>query len=135
MLKYNTANKIVCDYVSQYGMNLLTTFFKQNANIYQFIYSKLFPKYFCRIDNDAIQSRCIFKMTFVNFKVQKNGFNLNIEPENVINTAIKIESEEKEEEIEKQKNDEKLNQKIKRRGQRKKILWKILMKTRKKWQK
>ena len=121
-LKYNTANKIVCDYVSLYGMNSLTAFFKQNANVYQFIYSTLFPKYFCRFDNDAMQSRCIFETAFVNFKAQKNGFNLNIKPENVINTTIKIESEEKEEEIEKQKNDEKLNQKIKKHNQRKKNL-------------
>ena len=95
-LKYNTANKIVCNYVSQYEMNSLTTFFKQNANMYQFIYSTLFPKYFCRIDNNAIQSRFIFETAFLNFKAQKNGFNLNIKSGNVINTAIKIESEEKE---------------------------------------
>ena len=126
-LKYNTANKIVCDYVSPYGMNSLTAFFKQNANVYQFIYSTLFPKYFCRFDNDAMQSRCIFETAFVNFKAQKNGFNLNIKPENVINTTIKIESEEKEEEIEKQKNDEKLNQKIKKRNQRKKTLFKLVI--------
>ena len=125
-LKYNVANKIVCDYVNQYGINSLTTFFKQYANVYHIIYSTLFPKYFCRIDNDAIQSRCIFETAFVNFKAQKNGFNLNIRPENVINTAasasIKTEPEEKDE-IE--KNDEKLNQKIKKRNQRKKNLLKI----------
>ena len=70
-IEKNTGNKIVCNYVSQYGMNSLTTFFRQNASIYQFIYTTLFPKYFCRIDNDAIQSRCMFKTTFVNFKAQK----------------------------------------------------------------
>ena len=95
----------------------------------------LFPKYFCRIDNDAIQSRWIFETAFVNFKEQKNGFNLNIKLENVINitasASIKTESEEKEE-IE--KNNEKLNQKIKTRNQRKKNLLKILMKTREKCQ-
>ena len=95
----------------------------------------LFPKYFCRIDNDAIQSRWIFETAFVNFKEQKNGFNLNIKPENIINitasASIKTESEEKEE-IE--KNNEKLNQKIKTRNQRKKNLLKILMKTREKCQ-
>ena len=79
--------------------------------------------YFCRFDNDAIQSRFIFETAFVNFKAKKkNGFNLNIKPENVINTAIKIESGEKEEEIEKQKRDEKLNQKIKKRNHRKKLM-------------
>ena len=111
-LKYNTANKIVCDYVNQYGINSLTTFFKQYANVYQFVSSTLFPKYFCKIDNDAIQSRCVFETAFVNFKAQKNGINLNVKPENVINTAtstsIQTEPEEKEE-IE--KNNEKLNKK------------------------
>ena len=113
-------------------MNSLTTFFKQNANIYQFFYPTLFLKYFCRIDNDAIQSRCIFETAFVNFKEQKSSFSLNIKPGNITNTAIKVESKEKEEEIEKQKNDEKLNQKTKKCNQRKKNLLKILMKTRKK---
>ena len=98
-LKCNTANKIVYDYVNQFGKNSETTFFEQSANVYQFIYSTFFPNYFCRIDNDAIQSRCVFETVFVNFKVQKNGFNLNIKPENVINTAtstsIKTEPEEK----------------------------------------
>ena len=72
-LKYNTANKIVCDHINQYRINSLTTFFKQYADVYQFIYSTLFPKYFCRIDNDAIQSRCLFETAFVNFKAQKTA--------------------------------------------------------------
>ena len=134
-LKYNMANKIVCDYVNQYGIKSLRTFFKQYANVYQFVYSTLFPKYFCRIDNDAIQSRCIFETAFVNFKAQKNDFNLNVKPENVTNTAsstsIKTEPEEKEEVV---RNNEKLNQKIKKRNQRKENLLNILMKRREKWQ-
>ena len=94
--------------------------------MYQFFYFTLFPKNSCWIDNDAKQSKYVFETAFVNFKAQKNGFNLNIRPENVINTAasasIKTEPEEKDE-IE--KNDEKLNQKIKKRNQRKKNLLKI----------
>ena len=101
MLKHNVANKIVCDCVNQYGINSLTTFFKQYANVYHFIQSTLFPKYFCRIDNDAVQSRCVFETAFVNFKAQKIDFNLNMKLENVINTTTstctKTESEEKEE--------------------------------------
>ena len=71
----------------------------------------------------------------INFKVQKNGFNLNIKPGNVIKTAsstnIKTEQKEKEEIV---KNNEKLNQKIKKCNQRKENLLKILMKTQEKWQ-
>ena len=48
-------------------------FFKQYANVYQLVYSTLFPKYFYKIDNDAIQSRCVFKTAFVNFKAQKTA--------------------------------------------------------------
>ena len=111
-------------------------FFKQHTNVYQFVTFTLFPKYFWRIDNNAIQSRCVFKTAFVNFKAQKNGFNLNIKLENVINTAtstsIKTEPEEKEE-IE--KNNEKLNQKIKKCNQRKKKLIEDLNKNMKKWTK
>ena len=134
-LNYNTANKLVCDYVNQYRINSLTTFFKQYADVYQFVYYTLFPKYFCRIDNNVIQSRCIFETAFANFKAQINGFNLNIKPKNIINTAtstsIETEPEEKEE-IE--KNNEKLNQNIKKRNQRQKNLLKIFMKTQEKWQ-
>ena len=43
-LKYNTANKIVCDYVNQYRINSLRTFFKQYANVYQFVYSSIISK-------------------------------------------------------------------------------------------
>ena len=89
-LKYNVANKIVCDYFNQYGINSLTNFFKQYANVYQFVYSTLFPRYFCRIDNDAIQSRCVFETAFVNFKARKNGFNLNIKPENVTEQQVQV---------------------------------------------
>ena len=128
-------NKCFNQYFNQYGINSLTIFFKQYANVCQFIYSTLFPKHFCRNDNDATQSRCIFETVFVNFEAQKSNFNLNIKPENVINTttstSIKTESEGKEE-IE--KSSEKLNQKIQKRNRRKKNLLEILMKTREKWQ-
>ena len=30
-------------------------FFKNNAFVYQFVYSTLFPKYFCRIEDKAIR--------------------------------------------------------------------------------
>ena len=53
-----------------------------------FILHYLSPKYFCRIDNDDIQSTCVFETAFVNFKAQKYGLNLNINPENVINITI-----------------------------------------------
>ena len=39
--------------VDYYSSN---SFFKKNAFIYQFVYSTLFLKYFCWIDDQAIQS-------------------------------------------------------------------------------
>ena len=53
-LKYQTVAEIVSKFANKSGLLLLKHFFKQNAFIYQFVYSTLFPKYFCRIDDQAI---------------------------------------------------------------------------------
>ena len=49
-LKCQTAYEIITKFMEAQ----LKCFFKNNASIYQFIYSTLFPKYFCRIDDKAI---------------------------------------------------------------------------------
>ena len=75
-LKYQTAYKIISKFVKEDGLAQLRCFFKQNAFIYQFIYSTLFPKYFCRIDDKAIESKCCFELIFNNYKAQKHGYSL-----------------------------------------------------------
>ena len=70
-LKYQTAYEIILKFVEEGGLAQLKCFFKQNAFIYQFIYSTLFPKYFCRIDDKAIESKCCFELAIHNYKAQK----------------------------------------------------------------
>ena len=38
--------------------------------------STLFPKYFCRIDDKAIESKRCFELTFNNYKAQKSDYSL-----------------------------------------------------------
>ena len=70
-LKYQTPYEIILKFVEEGGLAQLKCFFKQNAFIYQFICSTLFPKYFCRIDDKAIESKCCFELAFNSYKAQK----------------------------------------------------------------
>ena len=90
-LKYQTVAEIVSKFANEGGLLQLKQFLKQNAFIYQFVYSTLFPKYFCRIDDQAIQSRCSFELAFTNYKAQKNGYNINLQ---LIPNIVKIEDTE-----------------------------------------
>ena len=83
-LKYQTAYEIILKFVEEGGLAQLKCFFKQNAFIYQFIYSTLFPKYFCRIDDKAIESKCCFELAFNNYKSQKNGYSLMQQIPNIL---------------------------------------------------
>ena len=79
LLKYQTVAEIVSKFANEGGPLQLKQFFKQNAFTYQFVYSTLFPKYFCRIDDQAIQSKSSFQLAFTNYKAQKNGYNINLQ--------------------------------------------------------
>ena len=61
LLKNQTAYEIISTFVEEGGLAQLKCFLKQDAFIYQFIYSTLFPKYFCRIGDKAIESKCCFE--------------------------------------------------------------------------
>ena len=67
-LRYQTVAEIVSKFANKGGLLLLKHFFKQNAFIYQLVYSTLFPKYFCRIDDQAIQSQCSSELAFTNYE-------------------------------------------------------------------
>ena len=60
-LKYQNAYESISIFVEEGGLAQLKCCFKQNAFIYQFVYSTLFPKYFCRIE-----SKCCFELAFNN---------------------------------------------------------------------
>ena len=65
-LKYQNAYEIITKFIEEGGLAQLKGFIKYNAFIYQFVYSTLFPKYFCRIDNKAIESKYCFELAFNN---------------------------------------------------------------------
>ena len=68
-LKYQIAYEIISNFVEKGGWAQLKCFFKQNVFIYHFDYSTLFPKYICRIDDKAIESKCCFELAFNNWMV------------------------------------------------------------------
>ena len=55
------------------GYRSSNVFFKNNAFVYQFVYSTLFLKYFCKIDNKAIESKCCFELAFNNYSSKKKS--------------------------------------------------------------
>ena len=78
-LKYQNAYESISIFVEEGGLAQLKCCFKQNAFIYQFVYSTLFPKYFCRIE-----SKCCFELAFNNYKARKNGYSLMQQTPNVV---------------------------------------------------
>ena len=83
-LKYQTAYEIITKFIEEGGLAQLKCFFKNNVFIYQFVYSTLFPKYFCRIDDRAIESKCCFELAFNNYNAQKNGYSLMQQIPNIV---------------------------------------------------
>ena len=83
-LKYQTVYEIITKFIEEGGLAQLKCFFKNNAFIYQFVYSTLFPKYFCRIDDKAIESKCCFELAFDNYNAQKSGYSLMQQIPNIV---------------------------------------------------
>ena len=48
-------------------------YFKKNALLYQYIYSTLFPKYFCRVDDYGIKSKLAFEVTHTGHQSQQQS--------------------------------------------------------------
>ena len=71
-LKYQTAYEIITKFIEEVGLAQLKCFFKNNAFIYQSVYSTLFLKYVCQINSKAIESKCCFELSFNNYNAQKN---------------------------------------------------------------
>ena len=63
-LKYQTAYEIITKFIEEVGLAQLKCFFKNKVFIYQYVYSTFFPKYVCRIDDKAIESKCCIELTF-----------------------------------------------------------------------
>ena len=84
LLKYQTGYEIITKFIEEDGLAQLKCFFKNNTFIYQFVYSTLFPKYFCRIGDKAIESKCCFELAFNNYNAQKNGYSLRQQIPNIV---------------------------------------------------
>ena len=135
LLKYQTGYEIITKFIEEDGLAQLKCFFKNNTFIYQFVYSTLFPKYFCRIGDKAIESKCCFELAFNNYNAQKNGYSLiqqipnivKIEDNDCNSLTVELVSDASEENIKRKEDKPKRkrkqqNEKIKKREEKKKKL-------------
>ena len=62
MLKYAPANEIIKKFIENDTANteMLKHYFKANALKYQYVYATLFPRCFCRIDEDGLKLKLEF---------------------------------------------------------------------------
>ena len=71
--KYANANDIIKQFTlkNPNQMNLLIHYFKQHALTYQCVYSNLFPKYFCTVNNYGLKFKSEFDSAFKEWKSSK----------------------------------------------------------------
>ena len=74
-LKYQNAFDIVNNFILEENTNsvLLKDFFKKSALLYQYIYSNLLPKYFCRIDDYGVKSKMAFEVANAGYQNQQEN--------------------------------------------------------------
>ena len=84
-----TAYEIITNFIEEGGLSQLKYFFKNNEFVYQFVYSTLFPKYFCRIDDKATETKCCFELAFNKYNAQKNVYSLMQQIPNIVKTEGK----------------------------------------------
>ena len=75
MLKYQNAFDISNNFILEDNNNFLSLkeYFKKNDLLYQYIYSTLFSKYFCRVDDYGIKSKLAFEVAHVGYQNQKES--------------------------------------------------------------
>ena len=82
-LKYQNGLDILNRFILEDSNNflLLKECFKKNALLYQYIYSTLFPKYFCRVDDYGINSKLAFEDPHAGYQNQKESLHfLQLQP-------------------------------------------------------
>ena len=72
-LKYQSAFDTLNKFILEDNNNflLLKECFKKNALLYQYIYSTLSPKYFCRVDGYGIRSKLAFEAAHAGYQNQR----------------------------------------------------------------
>ena len=75
MLKYQSAFDILNNFILEDNNNflLLKEYFKKNALLYQYVYSNLFPKYFCRVDDYSVKSKLVFEVAQAGYQNQQQS--------------------------------------------------------------
>ena len=72
---------------------MLKEYFKNNTLLYQYIYSTLFPKYFCRVDDYGIKSKLAFEVAHAGYKNQRESLRfVQLQPQ--LPTEVKQEQKE-----------------------------------------
>ena len=74
-LIYQNAFDILNSFILEDSDNflLLKEYFKKNALLYQYIYTAVFLKYFCRADYYSIKSKLAFEVAFVGYRNQQES--------------------------------------------------------------
>ena len=64
-LKYQNASEIVHDFIVENNEHFLKLkeYFKRNAHVYQYIYTVLFQKYFCGVEDYGVKSKVVLILT------------------------------------------------------------------------
>ena len=71
-LKFHEATEIVKSFADESSrFEQLKHFLKKNAGSFQFVYAKLFPRFFSRVNDYGIQSRLEFDNIFKKYSSQK----------------------------------------------------------------
>ena len=78
-LTYNRANQIVKNWVNNFEKkNELVQIIKENFRYIHYIYSRLYPKIYSRINQFGIKNKSEFDLAFSYFKVQKQANQQNL---------------------------------------------------------
>lgn len=74
-LKYQNVSHILNCFILEDNTNFskLKDYFKKNALIFQFVYSTLFPKYICRVDNYGVKNKLTFEVAHTGYQNQKEN--------------------------------------------------------------
>ena len=74
-LKFQNANEIINKFILEDANNflLLKECFKKNAILFQYVYSPLSPKYFCRIDDYGVKSKLVFEVAHAGYQNQQEN--------------------------------------------------------------
>ena len=74
-LKYQKVSDILNSFVLEDDTNFLKPkeYIKENRLIFQYVYSTLFPKYFCRVDNYVVKNKLALEVAHVGYQNLKEN--------------------------------------------------------------